>query len=144
MAGDHKTFQLRYVGPRFEGARLPLDVLSDLPAFRDLLVSYAKDEWRAINVGRQRLPRGFDKSISFDLVSIESGSAVPKLDWNRKTAQANLPGFTDELEKLVDNSYDKLSFDQWRRERSVPAGPLIRAYPGFEQARLRPSRRGAH
>jgi hypothetical protein len=108
MANDHKTFQLRYVGPRFEGARLPLDVLSDLPAFRDLLVSYAKDEWRAINVGRQRLPRGFDKSISFDLVSIGSGSAVPKLEWNRKIAQANLPGFASELEQLVDQSYHKL------------------------------------
>lgn len=108
MVDDHKTFQLRYVGPRFDGARLPLDVLSDLPAFRDLLVSYAKDRWRAMNVERRRLPRGFDKSISFDLVSIDLGSAIPTLDWNRKTAQANLPGFTDELEELVDYSYEQL------------------------------------
>jgi hypothetical protein len=109
LADAHKSFRLRYVGQRFDGARLPLDVLSDLLAFRDLLVSYAKDEWRRHFPERQRLPRGFDKSISFDLISIESGSAMPKLDWNRETAQANLPGFTDELEHLVDNSYNDLT-----------------------------------
>jgi hypothetical protein len=108
MAEGHKTFQLRYVGARFEGARLPLDVLSDLPAFRDLLVSYAKDSWRKLNLDRERLPRGFDQSISFDLVSIEEGSAMAKLDWSRKMAQAMLPEFTDELEELVDRSYGDL------------------------------------
>ena len=106
MAEDHKTFQLRYVGPRFEGTRLPLDVVGDLPAFRDLLVSYAKESWRALNSERQRLPKGFDKSISFDLIALEKGSAMPKLDWSREVAQANLPGFADELEALVARSYE--------------------------------------
>ena len=105
MAEDHKTFQLRYVGSRFEGTRLPLDVVADLPAFRDLLVSYAKESWRALNSERQRLPKGFDKSISFDLIALEKGSAMPKLDWSREVAQANLPGFADELEALVVRSY---------------------------------------
>jgi hypothetical protein len=108
MADDHKTFQLRYVGARFDGARLPLDVLSDLPAFRDLLVAYAKDQWRAANADRERLPRGFDKSISFDLVAVHPGSAVAQLDWDRDTAQSTLPSFTDELGHLVGTSYGKL------------------------------------
>lgn len=106
MAEEQKTFQLRYVGPRFEGTRLPLDVVGDLPAFRDLLVAYAKESWFALNRDRQRLPKGFDKSISFDLVALEEGSAMPKLDWNRDVVQANLPGFADELESLVDQAYD--------------------------------------
>jgi hypothetical protein len=105
MVGEDKSFVLRYVGSRFNGARLPLDVLSDLPAFRDLLVSYAKDGWRKRHEGRERLPKGFDKSISFDLVAIEEGSAMPKLNWSRKVAQEMLPGFVDELEALVSNSY---------------------------------------
>lgn len=105
MAEEHKTFQLRYVGARFAGARLPLDVLSDLPAFRDLLVSYAKERWRTKHADRERLPKGFDKSISFDLIAIEEGSAMPKLDWDRKVAQDVLPGFTDELDDLVDTSF---------------------------------------
>lgn len=106
MAEDHKTFQLRYVGPRFEGARLPLDVVADLPAFRDLLVSYAKESWRTTNSGRRRLPKGFDKSISFDLIALEEGSAMPKLDWRREGIQTSLFGFADELEALVDRSYE--------------------------------------
>ncbi len=108
MAEEHKTFQLRYVGARFDGGRLPLDVLSDLHAFRDLLVSYAKENWRAFNSARRRLPKGFDKSISFDLIAIDEGSAMPKLDWSREMLQATLPGFADELGELVDRSYGQL------------------------------------
>lgn len=105
MAEAEKSFLLRYVGTRFNGARLPVDVLSDLPAFRDLLVAFAKDEWRKQNSKKQRVPKGFDKSLSFDLVAIEDGSAVPKLNWNRQTAQSILPGFKDELEAIVDASF---------------------------------------
>ena len=108
MADGHKAFRLRYVGPRFDGARLPIDVLSDLPAFRDLLVSYAKDLWRTRNADRKRLPKGFDGSITFDLTAIERGSAMPMLDWNRETAQRTLPGVIDEVEELVDLSYASL------------------------------------
>lgn len=105
MGEDQRVFRLRYVGARFSNARLPLDVLADLPAFRDLLVSYAKDRWRASNPDRQRLPKGFDQSISFDLIRIEDGSAVPAMAWNRQVAQASLEGFTDELEDIVDRSF---------------------------------------
>jgi hypothetical protein len=104
---DPRTFLLRYVGARFEGHRMPLDVLPDLSAFRDLLVSLVKAEWRAVHVNRERLPRGFEKSLSFDLVEIGDGSAVPKLEWDRNNVQMLLPEFKDELEGLVDNSYNK-------------------------------------
>ena len=106
MSDETKTFQLRYVGSRFNGARLPVEVLSDLPAFKDLLVSYAKDNWRASNVDKKRIPKGFDKSISLDLIAIENGSAMPKLEWNRDIAQVTLPGFEDELETSVKSSFD--------------------------------------
>lgn len=102
---DEKQFRLRYVGSRFDGARLPVDVLSDLPAFRDLLVAFAKHSWLDLNADRQRVPKGFDKGLSFDLVGIEDGSAIPALAWNKKTAQANLAGFTDQLEDIVDRSF---------------------------------------
>jgi hypothetical protein len=108
MSSGGRSFQLRYVGRRFDGARLPLEVLSDLPAFRDLLSAYAKESWRESHQGRKRLPKGFDGSISFDLVAIEEGSAMPRLDWSRETAQALLPGFDDELEELVDVSFMKI------------------------------------
>ena len=109
MDGTDKSFVLRYVGSRFEGARLPLDVLADLPAFRDLLVAFAKDGWRKSNQARQRLPKGFDRFISFDLVAIEEGSAKPKLDWSRRAAQEMLPGIIDELDTLVRTSYKEIA-----------------------------------
>lgn len=99
---------MRYVGARFNKHRLPLDVLPDLPAFRDLLVSYVKAEWHTVHIKRERLPKGFEKSIAFDLVSIENGSAVPKLEWDREAAQLLLPDFKDELELLVEKSYVKV------------------------------------
>lgn len=104
---DDKTFRLKYKGARFDGTRLPVDVLSDLPAFRDLLVAYAKDQFRNANA-KQRVPKGFDKGLSFDLIGVENGSAVPVLSWNRNLAQANLPGIADEVENIVDASYGKV------------------------------------
>ena len=105
MPEDPKVFSLKYDGARFLGARLPLDVLSDLPAFRDLLVSYAKERWREQHAARQRLPKGFDQSITFDLVAVGEGSAVAQLAWSREIAQATFPGFSDELELIVERSY---------------------------------------
>lgn len=105
MSTVRKTFALRYVGDRFKEARLPLDVMSDLPAFHDLLVAYAKDLWRSRNRSRKRLPKGFDSSLSFDLISIDRGSAVPQLAWSRDEAQHALPGFVDEIEDIVDRAY---------------------------------------
>ena len=105
---DEKTFKLRYLGDRFAGARLPVNVLADLPAFRDLLVSFAKDEWKKLHPDRKRVPKGFDESLSFDLTMIEPGSAVPNIVWNRQVAQATLPGFEDELEIVVDASYNDI------------------------------------
>lgn len=106
MPDEPTIFSLHYRGSRFHNARIPVEVLSDLPAFRDLLVSYAKDEWRLLHTDRQRVPKGFDKSFAFDLVTIEEGSAIPKLEWNRDSAQANLPGFLDEIEDIVAVAYD--------------------------------------
>jgi len=108
MPVDRKNFQLRYVGDRFKGHRLPLDVLPDLAAFRDLVVSYVKAEWRGAHTKRERLPKGFEKSIAFNLTGIADGSAIPTLEWDRETAQFLLPDFKDELETLVETAYDRV------------------------------------
>ena len=105
---QNKSFRLRYVGTRFEGKRLPVDVLTDLPAFRELVVAFAKSEWRRLNEDRKRVPRGFDASLAFDLVGIEDGSAVPVMEWNRAKTLASLPGFTDQIEELVRSSFQKV------------------------------------
>ncbi len=138
---DDKTFTLRYVGARYAGARLPVNVLSDLPAFRDLLVSFAKDEWKARHPDRQRVPKGFDASLTLDLTQIEEGSARPNLVWSREVAQQTLPGFEDELAEIVEASYTDIVslFDGVAADRPVPdlSPEKVRALDKFG-ASLRP------
>lgn len=109
MDDESKSFSLRYVGRRFAEARLPLDVLSDLPALRDLITALAKQEFRQKNPDRQRVPQGFDKAFSFALVDIEDGSAVPKLSLENEVAQQSLPNIGDEMEEIVARAFDRIA-----------------------------------
>lgn len=105
MSDNVDNFQLRYVGQRFDGARLPVDVLSDLPAFRDLIAAFARSKWMHNFPERSRLPKGFDRSLSFDLTRIDEGSAIPNLSWSRDIPQGIFPGFEDQLEATVASSF---------------------------------------
>lgn len=87
---------------------MPLDVLPDLPAFRDLLVAYVKAGWREAHAERERLPKGFVRGLQFDLVGIEDGSAVPAIRWDSDNAQLQLPEFSDEIEDLVSGAFSKV------------------------------------
>lgn len=109
MDDESKSFSLRYVGRRFSNARLPLDVLSDLPALRDLIAALAKQEFRQKNPDRQRVPQGFDKAITFALIGIEDGSAVPKLSLENEVAQQNLPNIGDEMEQIVARAFIRVA-----------------------------------
>jgi len=108
MDDESKSISLRYVGRRFANARLPLDVLSDLPALRDLIAAFAKQEFRQKNPDRQRVPQGFDKAMSFALTKIEDGSAVPKLSLENEIAQQSLPNIGDEMEEIVARAFDRV------------------------------------
>lgn len=109
MDDENRSFSLRYVGRRFANARLPLDVLSDLPALRDLIAALAKQEFRQKNPDRQRVPQGFDKAITFALVEIEDGSAMPKLSLENEVAQQSLPNIGDEMEKIVERAFERVA-----------------------------------
>jgi hypothetical protein len=58
MFCQEESFRLRYVGARFKGKRLPVEVLSDLAAFRDPVVAFAKAEWRSLNPSGGAYQRG--------------------------------------------------------------------------------------
>lgn len=96
---------LRYVGERFEGGRLPLEVLTDLPAFRDLIAALAKDAWLVDHNNRKRVPKGFEESISFDLIGVREGSAIPEIVWRPRAVQTTLPGLGDATNDLLGRSY---------------------------------------
>lgn len=109
MDDEAKSLSLRYVGRRFANARLPIDVLSDLPALRDLIAALAKQEFRQKNPDRQRVPQGFDKAISFALVEIEDGSAVPIISLESEIAQQSLPNIGDEMDDIVSRAFDRVA-----------------------------------
>lgn len=105
MADETRIFKLHYFGARFANNRMPVDVLPDLPAFRELLLSFAKDEWRTRHPDRKKLPRNFDKEISLSLFDIADGSAIPQLEWCRSSPQISLFDDRDEIDEVVEAAY---------------------------------------
>lgn len=123
---EKTTLSLRYVGRRFNGARLPLDVLSDLPALRDLVAALAKHEFRQNNPDRKRVPQGFDRAISFSLIDVEEGSAVPVIALDYEVAQQSLPKIGDGMSEVVENAFHQIAkiYDDADHDRFPQALPL--------------------
>jgi hypothetical protein len=105
MTDIKRIFTLHYFGDRFSNGRIPVEVLPDLPAFRELLLSYAKDEWRARHPKRKKLPKNFDKELSLSLFEIVDGSAVPQLEWIRNTSQTEMFYLQDGIDEAVEAAY---------------------------------------
>jgi len=110
MAVEPRIFSLHYIGARYDKHRIPVEVLPDLPAFRDLLLSYAKDEWRARHPDHKKLPKNFDKQLTLSLFYIEDGSAIPQLEWQRRRHQEPLFDLPDELDGIVEDAYAKVIY----------------------------------
>ena len=64
---------LTFVGPRFDDHGLDLDVLPELIAYKNLLIETAKALWRAQNPDRERLPKGFESSLSIKFYQLTEG-----------------------------------------------------------------------
>ena len=72
---------MEFLRPRFRGARfangqIPLEVLGDLAALREMVLEVAKWRYLEANSGRQRVPRGFVNSVDLKLTALESGSVT--------------------------------------------------------------------
>ena len=65
----------RLSGARFDNGEIPLDVLADLAAFREMVLDVA--EWRFMeeNKDRRRTPQGF-ANLDLRLTGVEGGSAT--------------------------------------------------------------------
>ena len=70
----------RLNGPRFEDGKIPLEMLSDLSALREMVIEVAK--WRYLNANpeRKRSPKGFTNGVSLALAGVDKGSAIPVID----------------------------------------------------------------
>jgi hypothetical protein len=108
MTDTPRVFSLHYHGVRFAKNRIPVEVLPDLPAFRELLLSYAKDEWKSRHPERKKLPKNFDKELSLSLFDIVDGSAVPKLEWLRSNVQSEMFDPRDEIDQSIEAAYSNV------------------------------------
>lgn len=76
-----KFLNIKYSGNRFDGGRLPVDVVSDLQAIEDILATFAREIWLREN-DRDRMPNGYTEWFKINLTGIEEGSALPALELN--------------------------------------------------------------
>lgn len=70
---DAERFELHFEGERFKDHRLPLSMLSDLEAYKELLVAFVQEVWEDRNGGK-RLSRKQLAAIELDLSALEKGS----------------------------------------------------------------------
>jgi hypothetical protein len=68
-----------FKGARFDGSELPVDLLQELEAYRDLLLAVARHIYLDQHRDRQRVPRGFAESLKLTLSGIQEGSTVAVL-----------------------------------------------------------------
>lgn len=102
---DDKTRDLttlRFVGPRFEDHGLDLDVLPELTAYKTLLVETAKSLWRTQHPDRERLPKGFEASLSIKFYGLTAGSTGVPLKRVIPEDRGNLSLLDDELDQAAD------------------------------------------
>ncbi|MHC1561805.1 hypothetical protein ACR9E3_22830 [Actinomycetospora sp. C-140] len=72
--------ELRLRGGRYEAPGFPVEVLSELSRYEQLIQDVARGLWKDRNPRRQRIPKGFSDRLSLRLTSIEDGSTIPVLE----------------------------------------------------------------
>lgn len=83
---DHESREwrpVRFAGGRFETEGepgFPLEVLSELTRYEELLIRVATGIWKNENPNRERAPRGFKEDLRLQISSVEGGSVIPVLE----------------------------------------------------------------
>lgn len=115
---ENKVFVTHVLsGRRFDDASVPVEVLPDLAAYRQLVVAVARAIFFKRNASRQRVPKGFEEQ--FQLVFrkvVEPGSAAIPLERMDSAAAtplfADLPDVFDEARDLVSAAIDAAATDK--------------------------------
>jgi hypothetical protein len=82
---------LIFQGTRFDQARMPVDALPELSAYRALVLSVARALFQDENPKRIRVPKGFDAGFQLFLERVEDGHSVVDVI-SRTTHEAHLFG----------------------------------------------------
>ncbi|MFZ4798834.1 MAG: hypothetical protein ACOYMA_15140 [Bacteroidia bacterium] len=109
----HKDFlSPKLTGKRFDDHSIPLELLEDFAAFEQLLIEMAKVIYMEKNDNRQRVPRGFEESVSLKLYNVEEGSAIPKIALIYALATTKLVTPTLELFPEANFTYFEMARDR--------------------------------
>jgi hypothetical protein len=93
---------VRFEGPRFEDHGLDLDVLSELSAYKKLILETAKELWWSEHPDSERLPKGFRHYFSVKMYGIHPGAVTVDLVRTK-------PNPDDQLDTLFESedAFDK-------------------------------------
>ena len=117
-------------GERFTNGRIPLDMLGDLSVLGEMVVEVAKWRYLEAHPNRERSPKGFADNISFNLVSVDEGSAIPVVELASKPAQ--LAGMPAAYEPYFMEARDAIIRAIAASERDeAPTDYLPQRYLGF-------------
>ncbi len=90
---------LTFRGKRFESNEMPIEVLSDLVAYRELLVVVARHLFREANPHRRRLAKNFDADFVLVLGKIGEGSTISPILRRDPSPGVNSALFADYFEQ---------------------------------------------
>ena len=96
----------RLGGARFEDGGIPLDVLPELYAIGKMVTDVAKDRFMESHPDHKRLPPGFTGNAELKLVAIESGSAIPVIQY--APAKPSLNGFSQPYQEFFEQARDDI------------------------------------
>lgn len=110
----------RLHGPRFEEGAIPLDVLGDLAALGEMAIEVAKWRFLVDNPERSRSPKGFADSVTFKIISLQKGSAVPTIAMD--SVAPSLSGMPAPFQEYFEQARDAITGAIAAAEEGVSVG----------------------
>lgn len=124
MPLDRLQLSPRFQGRRFEHHCIPVELLPDLAAYRDLIRDVAKHLYKQAHPEKKRVPSGFESTFRLALSEVREGSAVPILVPQIEDDEAEKVGeFIDFFEAA------KGIVDETMRSAGNPDGALPANFP---------------
>jgi hypothetical protein len=124
---------LRFEGRRFQNHALDVDCVSELQAYKQLVVECAKAIWHRLHTERERLPKGFEEDFVLGFAEIREGSAMVPLLRVLPRGQADLDlGALDEFDQaaaLIDSTIGAAGVDALLPPELPPS--LLPHFAGF-------------
>src|SRR5215211_6454170 len=90
------------VGERFKAHGMPVDAFTEVVAFRDAVLSVARELYMREHPDRARVARNFRQQLDLRIASVEGGSARPLIMRHLETDVLDIGGdYFDEARDLI-------------------------------------------